>query len=142
MKLAMLLEEIAGRHRCATADNIRDVFGDYHKLLRWLSRFLIGDERAADACIVDACTISESQTPDFHEWLIHWAARATVRCALQTQHAQLAPKYEKSERPHITHPPLSLEYFVLLIKHFEDIHARLDVVCRFVLVLRGITHDS
>ena len=98
MKLATLLEEITGKHHRATPDDIRKVFGDYHNLLRWLTGFLIGDEELADTCIVDACTITETQSPDFHEWLIHWAARATVGCVLHRQHAnivELATRYEK-----------------------------------------------
>ena len=145
MKLAMILEEIRGNHLCTTADDICKTFGDYHNLLRWLAVFLAGDEKLADACIVDACTIAEVQTPDFHEWLIHWAARATVGCALHRQHAnivELATKYEKSEPGHLRHPALSREYFLSLVKNSQDIHARLDVLCRFVLVLRGIANDS
>jgi len=145
MKLARIFEEIIGNRNCATPDDIRKVFGDYHNLLRWLTGFLIGDEKLADACMVDACTIAETQTPDFHEWLVHWGARATVGCALQRQQAniaELAPKYEKSEPAHLKHLALSPEYFLLLIKNSKDIHARLDVLCRFVLVLRGIANDS
>jgi hypothetical protein len=145
MTLATILVEIRQKHRYATADDIRKVFGDYHNLLRWLTGFLVGDEKLADACIVDACTIAETQSPDFHEWLVHWGARATVGCALQRQHAniaELARKYEKSEPIHRKHPALSLEYFLSLVKNSEDIHARLDALCRFVLVLRGIANDS
>lgn len=133
MKLARIFEEIIGNRRGATPDDIRKVFGDYHNLLRWLTGFLIGDEKLADACMVDACTIAETQTPDFHEWLVHWGARATVGCALQRQQAniaELAPKYEKSEPAHLKHLALSPEYFLLLIKNSKDIHARLDVLCR------------
>ncbi len=145
MKLATLLEEITGNRRCATPDDIRKVFGDYHNLLRWLTGFLIGDEKLAGGCIVDACTIAETQTPDFHEWLVYWGARATIGYALQIQQAniaELAPKYESSEPAHLKHPALSPEYFLLLIKNAENIHARLDVLCRFVLVLCGIANDS
>jgi len=145
MKLPRIFEEIIGNRRGATPDDIRKVFGDYHNLLRWLTGFLIGDEKLADACMVDACTIAETQTPDFHEWLVHWGARATVGCALQRRHAdiaELASKYENSEPAHRKHPALSPEYFLSLVKNSEDIHARLDVLCRFVLVLCGIANDS
>ncbi|MGC2109975.1 MAG: hypothetical protein WA655_10690, partial [Candidatus Korobacteraceae bacterium] len=46
------------------------------------------------------------------------------------------------EPVHLTHLPLSPQHFVSLIKNSEDIHTRLDVLCRFVLVLRGIGKDS
>ncbi len=145
MKLASVLEQIRGKHRYATADDIRKVFGDYHNVLHWLAVFLIGDEELADACMVDACTIALTQTPVFHEWLVHWAARATIACALQIERAriaELAPEYEKTESVHRERPPLSVNYFGLLIKNSGDIHARLDVLCRFVLVLSGIAKDS
>ena len=145
MELATLFKEIGRKHRYATTDDIRKVFGDYHNVLRWLAVFLIGDEELADACIVDACTIAQTQTPVFHEWLVHWAARATVACGLQIERARIAeltPEYEKSESVHREQPPLSVKYFGLLNKNSEDIHASLDVICRFVLVLRGIAKDS
>ncbi len=145
LKLATILDEIMTKHRGATEDDIRNAFGDYHNVLRWLAVFLTGDHSLAQDCVVDACTIAESQTSDFHEWLVHWGARATVGCALQRQQAniaELAPKYEKSEPAHLKHLALSPEYFLLLIKNSKDIHARLDVLCRFVLVLRGIANDS
>lgn len=143
--MTTILKQIRGSHRCAKVDDIRKFVGDYHNLLRWLAVFLIGDDKLTDACIVDACTIAQTQTPDFHEWLVHWAARATVGCALRAQHArivELAPEYEKSEPVHEEHPPLSAEYFRLLIKKSEAIHARLDVLCRFVLIMRGIAKYS
>ena len=145
MKLSTILDKIRGIHRYATADDIRRVFGDYHNALHWLAVFLIGDEKLADSCIVDACNIAQTRGPIYHEWLVHWAARATVRCAFQSQHAQiaqLAAEYEKNESVYEMHSPLSAECFRLLIQNSELIHARLDVLCRFVLVLRGIGKDS
>lgn len=144
-RMTTILKEIRGNHRCAKVDDIRQVFGDYHNVLRWLAVFLIGDDKLADACIVDACTIAQTRTPDFHEWLVHWAARATVGRALQGQHSrivELAPEYETSEPVHGEHPPLSAEYLRLLIKNSEAIHARLDVLGRFVLIMRGIAKYS
>jgi len=145
MRMRTIFKAITGNHRCATVDDIRGAFGDYHNLLHWLGDFLIGDQKLADACIVDACTIAKTQTPDFHEWLVHWAAQATVGCALQAQHAriiELAPAYEESEPVHDEHPPLSAKYLRLLVKNSESIHARLDVLCRFVLIMRGIAKYS
>ena len=145
VRMTTILKAIRGTHRCAKVDDIRQVFGDYHNVLRWLAVFLVGDNKLADACIVDACTVAPTQTPDFHEWLVHWAAQATVGCALRAQHAcivNLAPEYEKSEPVHEEHPPLSAEYLLLLIKKSDAIHARLDVLCRFVLIMRGIAKYS
>lgn len=145
MKLGNLFDKIWGGHRYATVDDIRNVFGDYHNALHWLADFLIGDKKLAEACIIDACGIALTQGPTLHEWLAHWAARATARCALQRQYAQIAElalTYETNEPIVEKLPPLSTEYFQLLVTHSEVIHARLDALCRFVLVYRGIAKDS
>ena len=145
MNLATLLKRIWGNPRYATADDIRKIFGDYHNALHWLAFFLIGDDKLADSCVVDACTIAETQTPVFHEWLVHWAARATLRFALRSQHAriaELAAEYEKGEPVPVERPPLLKNYFRSLIRNSEDIHNRLDVLCRFALIMRGIAKDS
>jgi DNA-directed RNA polymerase specialized sigma24 family protein len=145
MKLLTILEQLRGNHRYATADDIRKVFGDYHNALHWLAVFLIGDEKLADACIVDACTIAQTQTAMFHEWLIHWAALATLRSALRTQQphiSELAAEYDKGEPVDVKHPFLSPKDFQLLVKNSEDMRASLDVLCRFVLVMHGIAKDS
>ena len=96
-------------HRYATVEDVRKIFADYHDALHWLAVFLIGDN-LAPACVIDACNIAERQGPVFHEWLAHWAARATLRCALQMQRtdvAELAPSYERFERVHARRSPLS-----------------------------------
>ena len=145
MKLATILEQIRGNNRYATADDIRKVFGDYHNVLHWLALFLIGDMEIADGCVVDACTIAQTQTSLFHEWLVHWAARATLRRALQIRHSQIveiASDYGNREPVYAKRLPLSAEHFQRLIENSEEVHARLDVLCRFVLVLHGIARDS
>jgi hypothetical protein len=145
MKLAIVLEQIRGNHRYATVDDIRKVFGDYHNVLHWLALFLIGDMRVAEACVVDACSIAETQVSLFHEWLIHWGARATLRCALQIQHSQIAEiasEYENHGAVYAKSPPLTAEHFQRLIENSEELHDCLDVLCRFVLVLHGIARDS
>jgi len=76
---------------------------------------------------------------------VHWAARATVRWAIQDERnriSEFADTYEQQEPVHLTDSPLSPEYFVILIRHSDEIHAQLDVLCRLVLVLRGIAKDS
>lgn len=145
MNLTAILEELRGRQNDVTEDDIRQAFGDYHNLLSWLANLLIEDKKSRDAYIVDACTIAERQTPAFHDWLIHWAARATIDRALQEQHAaiaELASKYEKVEPVTSTHVPLSKRDFLVLIENSKQIRARLDPLCRFVLVLRGMAKDS
>lgn len=145
MNITTILEDIRAKQRGVTEDDMRKVFGDYHNLLRWVAAFLIEDDKPTDACVIDACTIAEAQTPVFHEWLVHWGARATVARALRGQRAEiaeLAHQYEQGEPVRRKYPPLSAEYFLLLVKNFEEIRNRLDVLCRFVLVLRGIAMAS
>ncbi|MGA2336662.1 MAG: hypothetical protein ABSG08_14930 [Terriglobales bacterium] len=130
--------------RYATVEDVRRIFADYHDALHWLAGFLIGD-KLAPACVIDACNIAERQGPVFHEWLAHWAARATLRCALQMQGAdiaELAPTYERFERVDAKRSPLSPEDLQLLIEESDVLPARLDVLCRFVLVMHGIARES
>jgi len=131
-------------HLYATVEDVRKIFADYHDALHWLAGFLISAELAS-ACVIDACNIAESQGPVFHEWLAHWAARATLRCALQMQRAdvaELAPTYERFEGVHAKRSPLSPEDLQLLAEESDVLRTRLDVLCRFVLVMHGIAKES
>lgn len=144
MNLATILEEIRGTRDDVAEDDIRQAFGDYHNLLRWLANFLITDGKGRDAYLVDACTIAETQTPAFHEWLVHWAARATIGNTLQERHtviAELASEYEKSA-PVPAKLPLSKQDFLFLVTNSEKLCALLDPLCRLVLVLCGVAKNS
>ena len=95
--------------------------------------------------MIDACTIATVDAPNFHEWLVHWAVRATFRAALQNERmsvAELASKYEQGEPLVQEQAPLLVEQFRQLVRHSKLIHSRLDVLSRFVLVMRGIAKDS
>jgi DNA-directed RNA polymerase specialized sigma24 family protein len=131
-------------HRYATVEDVRRIFADYHDALHWLAGFLIGD-KLAPACVIDACNIAGRQGPVFHEWLAHWAARATLRSALQMQRgdvAELAPTHERFEGVDEKRSPLSPEDLQLLIEESDALRARLDILCRFVLVMHGIAKES
>ncbi|MGZ4816329.1 MAG: hypothetical protein ACXVZV_13020 [Terriglobales bacterium] len=143
MKWQEILEHL-GRHRYATVEDVRKIFADYHDALHWLAGFLIGDE-LAPACVIDACNIAERQGAIFHEWLAHWAARATLRCALQMQRqnvVECAPEYEPFERVHAKRSPLSAEDLQLLVERSNVLRLRIDVLCRFVLIMHGIAKES
>ncbi len=138
-----ILDHLAGS-RYASANDVRMIFPNYHDALHWLVGFLIGEEFAS-ACVIDACTIAEPQGPAFHEWLVHWAARATLRRALQIQReriARIAPAYERLERVHTKQPPLSAEDLQLLVEASGVLKSRLDAFCRFVLVMHGLAKES
>ena len=143
MKWHDIVEHLAG-HRYATADDVRKIFADYHDTLHWLAGFLIGQD-LAPACVTDACNIAERQSPVFHEWLAHWAARATLRGALQRQReviAELGPAYEQFERVHAKRPPLLPQDLQLLVERSDVLVDCLDVLCRFVLIMHGIAKES
>jgi hypothetical protein len=145
MKLASLVEDIFRKHRYATSDDVRDAFGDYHNVLHWLTNFLVGDNGAQGVYIVDAAGLSDTPTPDFHDWLVQWAARATVRNVLQSERKrirELAKDHERKPALHRNHPPLAVEHFRALINHSEEIRSRVDLLCRFVLLIRGIAKES
>lgn len=132
------------RKRYATADDVRKIFPDHRKALYWLAGFLVGGDSASSS-IVDACTIADRRGLVFHEWLAHWAARATVRRALQSQRdiiAQLGSGYEQLEPVHTQHRPLSAEDLQLLVEQSASLRFELDPLCRFVLVMHGLAKDS
>jgi len=56
--------------------------------------------------------------------------------------AELASKYEKTEPDRSNQPPLSKQDFLFLVKNSDRLRTRLDPLCRFVLVLRGIAKDA
>ena len=140
-----MIQHMWRRNKYATAKDIQTIFGDYHNALRWLALFLLRDEESADACVVDACTIAQTQQPIFHEWLVHWAALATLRCAFHRQQgriAELAKEYEQKVQVELDRTPLSVEHLRVLIRSSDRIGARLDELCRYVLIMRGIAKDT
>ena len=141
MKLSKVLGEIRGTSHVATEDDIRQLFGEYHNLLRWLGAFLMREEEFTDDYVIDACTIADKQGPEFHEWLVHWAARATVAGLFEKQQGEiaiLASKYEQGDPAHVKHAPLSPGQTSSLVENSKVLCARLDLLCRFVLVLHGL----
>ena len=122
-------------------DGIAKVFSDYREELEWLSIFLTGNEKMAVACVVDACALAKAQNPDFEEWLLQWARLATIRSACELQHSrivQLSAVYKLRPCIHELHKPLSQDSLDLLVEESELLRSRLDVLCRFALVLCGI----
>ncbi len=132
----------------ATPEQLHNVFIDHRQDLYWLALFLTGDEITAEACIVDACALATTGNKVFAEWLEHWARRSTVRSAIDTQKgriAQLAASYERRPCSHRDHQPLAPESITLL-RDSGLAPLRMDALCRFAIVLRGIegysAHES
>jgi len=129
----------------ASTENVRRIFKQYREELQWLATFLTGDEKTAAACVIDACALTESENPGFQEWLLEWARLATIRSAVQIQQrriAQLNPVYMQCPCTHRGHPALSADSAELLVEESHLLVAKLDVLCRFVLVICGLEKRS
>ncbi len=135
---------MANNHR-VTTEQLKRAFLDYRDDLHWLALFLTGDEVMAEACVVDACALATTGNKVFEEWLEHWARRSTVRSAIEMQKsriAQLAAAYERRPCHHREHHSFVPE----VLKENDGATLRMDALCRFAIVLRGIegysSHES
>ena len=123
------------------AEETRATFTEHGQELEWLAEFLTGDEMMASACVIDACTLRESENGKSQEWLWPWPREATIRSALDVQRAriaQLSSLYDRRACVYGEHAGLPLEMLEFLIRESDVIRPRLDTICRFVLVLCGI----
>jgi DNA-directed RNA polymerase specialized sigma24 family protein len=129
----------------ATSDDICRVFTEYREEFEWLALFLTGNKDLADTCVVDACALAVPQKQVFLDWLERWARSMTILSAINMQQsriAQLGATYQRHPCPHREHASLAPGEVKLLKAHPHDIVGRLDVLCRFVLVMRGIEEYS
>ena len=129
----------------AASENVGNVFSQHREELEWLANFLTGDEMIAAACVVDAGALAESENPGFQEWLSEWACVATIRSAAQIQQrriAQLASTYKQRPCIHGGHTALSSDWREILLEESNVLAARLDVLCRFALVICGLGKRS
>jgi DNA-directed RNA polymerase specialized sigma24 family protein len=125
----------------ATADEIRAAFTEHREELAWLAGFLTGDEMVAAACIIDARKLAQNEGKVVQEWLWTSARDATIRSALDVQQVrigQLSSVYDRCDCVYGEHAALPLEMLEFLVRESDEIRLRLDSICRFVLVLRGI----
>jgi len=121
------------------------VFSQHREELEWLANFLTGDETIAAACLVDACALAESENPGFQEWLLKCACLATIRSAVQIQQRRIVHlSFAYKQRPciHGGHPALSSDWREILVGESSVVIARLDVLCRFALVICGLEKRS
>jgi len=121
------------------------VFSQHREELEWLANFLTGDEGIATACLVDACALAESENPGFDEWLLKCACLATIRSAVQIQQRRIVQlSFAYTQRPciHGGHTALSSDWREILVEESSVVIARLDVLCRFALVICGLEKRS
>jgi hypothetical protein len=127
------------------SETVGGVFSQYREELEWLAGFLTGDEHIGAACVIDACALAESENPGFQGWLLEWARLATIRSTVQIQQrriAQLSVPYVQHRCIHGGHPALSAESVQSLVEESRWIMRRLDVLCRFALVICGLEKRS
>ena len=126
-------------------ENIGEIFSRHREELQWLADFLTGDEMVAEACVVDARALAESENPGFQEWMLEWARLATIRSAVQVQQkriAQLSSAYLRRRCIHGGHAALSSDSVELLVEESCVLMARMDVLCRCALVICGLEKRS
>jgi hypothetical protein len=121
------------------------VFSQHREQLEWLANFLTGDEKIAAACLVDACTLAESENPGCQEWLLNGACLATIRSAVQIQQrriVQLSFAYQQHPCIHGGHKALSSDWLEILVEESSVVIERLDVLSRSALVICGLEKCS
>ena len=125
-----------------TADAIRGTFVEHQEELTWLAGFLTGDDVLAEACVADACASAQRLSVDLLPMTPEFA---TFHSAVQMQRsrvAELCEIYEARECAPRSHERLLPESLEFLVTESDVIRARLDALCRFVLVLCGIEKCS
>ena len=132
---------------CSTviSGDVRMVFAEYREELEWLATLLTGDEKVAQACVIDACSLSESGKFNHREWLLEYARLATVRSAVETQRrriAELASVYHRRPCLHNGHPTLSMDCLELLVTESDRLIAKMDVLARCAVVICGVEKRS
>lgn len=124
----------------AGAEEIRTAFIENNQALTWLAEFLTGDEMIASACVIDACNLTQREYEIGQEWFWAWPRNATIHSALDIQRsriAQLSPVYDDGFCIH-DHAPLSQEMIGFVASESDIVRHKLDVLCRFVLILCGV----
>ena len=125
----------------ASAEEIRTAFIENNQALTWLAEFLTGDEMIASACVIDACNLTEREYEIGEEWFRNWPRTATIHSALDIQRsriARLSPVYDHGGCIHKHHAPLSQQMIGFVASESDVIRHKLDVLCRFVLILCGV----
>ena len=129
----------------ASAEEIRTAFIDNKQVLTWLAEFLTDDEMIASACVIDAFNLMEKEYEIGQESFGTWPRNATIHSALDIQRSrisQLSPVYESGGCIHEHHAPMSQDMMGFLVSESDVIRHKLDVLCRFVLILCGVEERS
>ena len=129
----------------AVSEYVGTVFSQNREELEWLANFLTGDEKIAEACVVDACAQAESDSHGLQEWSSAWASKSTIRSAAQVQQqriAHLSCAYMRCGCIHGGHAALSSDSCDIVLEESSVVFSRLDIFCRFALVICGLEKRS
>ena len=129
----------------AVHESVGGVLIQHREELEWLANFLLGDEKIAEACVVDACALAESVSPGVQDWRLKWACLTMIQSAVQMQQrriTQLAAAYKQRGCIHGGHTALSSDWRDVLVEESSVLIARLDILSRFVLVICGLQKRS
>ena len=129
----------------AVGEYVGTLFSQNREELEWLANFLTGDEKIAEACVVDACALAESVSSGVQDWLVKWACLTMIQSAVQMQQrriTQLAAAYKQRGCTHGEHSALSSDWRDVLVEESSVLIARLDVLSRCVLVICGLQKRS
>ena len=129
--------------RCTSSD-YRRLFASSSERLRWLSQILTGNDELSEKILHAALEQSlKGSDHVFREWMVSWARRLIIRVCIETMRPQLT---DIAKSVYLL-PPMRLDAIhqdrlsVVLSLPADVLHERLlqlDVLSRFVFVLRGL----
>lgn len=125
----------------ATPEDLQRSVSEHREQLHWLALFLTGDESLAAACLSHAALLAITQQQVFVDWIEHRVRRAVIVTAAklqQTRILQLASDGRLHHCSHLHHPLLTGPELKLLQQLPHENAFRIDVLCRFALVMCGI----
>lgn len=133
------------REPYATTDDLLRSLTSHRKQLRWLALFLTGEESMAEACLSHDALSALPYRQVFLDWIDHWARHAVIITAAKLQQIQIkefAAAYRLRSCRHCGHPPLSGAELMAIRELPQNLITRLDTLCRFALIMRGVENYS
>jgi DNA-directed RNA polymerase specialized sigma24 family protein len=128
------------------AEMARAVFSEYHTELQELAFLLTGHSEMAEACVIDAWRIAESQSDAFQETRSkQWARHSIISAAVEIQQRrilELACAYHRLRRTISTDRTITPEVLETFMLDSPRELMRMDVLCRSVLVLCVVEKKS
>lgn len=129
--------------RC-TSNDYRRLFAGSTERLRWLCYMLTGNEALSEKLLNAALEQSlKGSDHVFREWMVSWARRLIIRVCIET----MRPQIDGISRSAYLLPPMRLgaidserlsDVLSLPPEVFQERLLQLDVLSRFVFVLRGL----